>query len=383
MTSQSRRSRESETTGRIGPGLTLKRDRESLANTPRAGEARRSADSYASDMQARVEVAGPWFEDLKHGMVFDDTPPITITSGLAALYASLTGDRMRLPLDASLTKIVTGSESPPAHPGLVWNIAIGASTGATQRVRANLFYRSMIFLRPVYVGDTLTTTAEVVALKQNTPKPGKPATGLAVLRIRCRNDRDEPVLDFWRCPMIPLRDPAARTGHADSFDDIPDDISAAQLGAAVPAWDLTAFRDRAPAPRAADLVAGTTYAVAAREPVTGAAELVRATLNAAIVHLDAGAGPDGKRLVYGGHTISIAASQITRALPGIVTIVAWRGCDHTGPVFENDLLRTDVTVERIDPVPGGGLVDLRAATYAVRDGEEVPVLDWRLVALVA
>lgn len=335
-------------------------------------------------MQAsRVQVAGPWFEDLKHGMVFDDTPPITITPGLAALYASLTGDRMRLPLDASLAKIVTGSDVPPAHPGLVWNIAIGASTGATQRVRANLFYRSMIFLRPVYVGDTLTTTAEVVALKQNTPKPDKPATGLAVLRIRCRNDRGEPVLDFWRCPMIPLRDPDARTGHADSFDDIPDDISAAQLGAAVPAWDLAAFRDRVSAPRAADLVAGTTYAIAAREPVTGAAELVRATLNAAIVHLDSGAGPDGKRLVYGGHTISIAASQITRAIPGIVTIVAWRGCDHTGPVFENDLLRTDVTVERIDAVPGGGLVDLRAITYAARDTGEVPVLDWRLVALVA
>lgn len=332
----------------------------------------------------RIDVAGPWFEDLKHGMVFDDVPPVTITPGLTALYASLTGDRMRLPLDATLTKAVTGSGEPLAHPGLVWNIAIGASTGATQRVRANLFYRSMIFLRPVFVGQTLTTRTEVVALKQNTPKPGKPATGLAVLRIRCENERREPVLDFWRCPMIPLRDSGARTGHADSFDEIPERIPAALLGAAAPAWDLAAFRDRVAAPRAADLVAGTTYAVAARDPVTGAPELVRATMNAAVAHLDPSESAYGKRLVYGGHTISIAAAHVSRAVPGIVTIVAWRGCDHTGPVFEDDLLRSDVTVTGVQTLGhGGALADLHVETFALRDGVEEKVLDWRLVALAA
>lgn len=332
----------------------------------------------------RIDVAGPWFEDLKAGQILDDAPAITITPGLASLYASLTGDRMRLPLDAPLSAAVTGNDDAPlAHPGLVWNIAIGASTGLTQRVRANLFYRNMVMLRPVFVGETLRTRSHVVALRENSRKPGKPATGLAVLRMQCDNDRGEPVLDFWRCPMLPLRDPGSMTGHADSFDDIPAEISPAQIEAAVPSWDLRAFRDRVPAGRAEDLEPGTTYAIAAREPVTGATQLVRATLNGAVAHLDAGASAYGTRLVYGGHTISIAFAQITRALPGIVTVIAWRGCDHTGPVFEDDLLRTDVTVESVQRRPGGGgLAGLRAITYAVRD-EEQPVLDWRLVALVA
>ncbi|HVL89137.1 MAG TPA: MaoC family dehydratase [Actinomycetota bacterium] len=331
----------------------------------------------------RIEVAGPGFEDLKVGQILDDAPAITITAGMAALYASLTGDRMRLPLDAALTKAVTGSDDPLAHPGLVWNIAIGASTGLTQRVRANLFYRNMVSLRPVFVGETLRTRTEVVALKENARRPGKPATGLAVLRMRCENQRGEPVLDFWRCPMLPFRDTEARTGYADSFDDIPAEIASEAIHAAIPQWDLDAFRAAVPAERAGDLVAGTTYAVAAREPVTGAPGLVRLTLNAAVAHLDPDASAYGRRLVYGGHTISIACSQIVRAVPGIVTVLAWRSCDHTGPVFEDDLLRTDVTVESVEPLPaGGGLADLRAITYATRD-DEAPVLDWRLVALVA
>lgn len=331
----------------------------------------------------RVEVAGPWFEDLKVGQILEDAPAITITPGLTTLYASLTGDRMRLPLDATLSKAVTRRDEPLAHPGLVWNIAIGASTGLTQRVRANLFYRNMVLLRPVFVGETLRTRTEIVALKENSRKPGRPATGLAVLRMRCDNDRGEPVLDFWRCPMLPLRDPETRTGHADSFDDISAEIAPEALRSAAPAWNLDAFRAMVPGEHAGELIAGTTYAVVAREPVTGATELVRATLNAAVAHLDRDASAYGRRLVYGGHTISIACAQIVRAIPGIVTILAWRSCDHTGPVFENDLLRTDVTVDSVEALAGGGgLADLHAITYAARDDEE-PVLDWRLVALVA
>lgn len=332
----------------------------------------------------RVEIGGPWFEDLKVGQAFDDAPAVTITPGLAALYAALTGDRMRLPLDATLSRAVTGRDVPLAHPGLVCNLAIGASTVVTQRVRANLFYRRMIVLRPVFIGQTLRTSTEVVALKQNQAKPGKPATGLAVLRIRCENEQGEPVLDFFRCPMLPLRDPGSNTGHASSFDDIPEEISASQIGAAVPNWDLGAFRERVLAERARELVPGTTYAVEGRDPVTGATELVRATLNLATAHYDPAASAYDRRLVYGGHTISIAGAQICRALPGIVTILAWRRCDHTGPVFEEDLLRTEVTIDAVEPLASAGaIVDLHATTWAQREDREENVLDWRLVALTA
>ena len=83
------------------------------------------------------------------------------------------------------------------------------------------------------------------------------------------------------------------------------------------------------------------FALEAGETVTGAPELARLTLNVATAHTDATGSSHGRRLVYGGHTISIAAAHATRAIPALATIVAWQGCDHLGPVFEGDVLRTE------------------------------------------
>ncbi len=250
----------------------------------------------------------------------------------------------------------------------------------------NLFYRGLVLLTPVYVGDTLRTRTEVVALKQNRPRPDGSAAGLVVLRIRTENQRGEPVLDFWRCPMIPLRDPQVATGHADSFDAIPDQLDLAEVFDAVPAgWNFDAMRAAVSGERFADLEAGTVYEVEGRDTITAAPELARLTLNVAKAHTDAGGSHHGRRLVYGGHTISVAAAHLSRALPGVATIVAWRGCDHLGPVFEGDVLATTVEVEGLHEVDGvdAGLADLRMAVSADR-GEDAPtpVLDWRAIAVI-
>ncbi len=320
----------------------------------------------------RVRVGGPWFEDFAHGQVFADAPGLTLTAGHAAAHQALSGDRLRLALDHDLSTRVTGRAEPFAHPTLVCHVAIGQTTSASQRVRGNLFYRGLRFLRPVHLGGTLHTDTGVGALRQNRPRPDRPATGMVALRVTVQNQRGDRVLDFWRCPMIPLRDPAADTGHTDSFDDIPADIDLS--GTTGWDWRLDAFR-------APDLESGTVYDVEGRDTVTGAPELARATLNLAATHTDPGASAYGRRLVYGGHTVSIAGAHATRALPDLVTIVAWRSCDHTGPVFEGDVLRTEVEVEAVHRHDGHRLVDLRAVVHACRDIDE-PVLDWRFVALV-
>ena len=71
-----------------------------------------------------------------------------------------------------------------AHPNLVCDVAIGQSTGPTQRVRGNLFYRGLVLERPVFLGETLRTRTEVVALKQNRRRDGRLGGGLVALRIR-------------------------------------------------------------------------------------------------------------------------------------------------------------------------------------------------------
>ncbi|MEI7894682.1 MAG: MaoC family dehydratase [Myxococcales bacterium] len=346
-------------------------------------------------MTRRIEISGPYFEDLHLGQRFDDAPSVTLTSGHAALHEAFFADRLRLPLDATLSEAVTGRAAQLANPSLVCNVAIGQTTTPSQRVRGNLFYRGLVLQRPVFLGDTLRTTTTVVGLAQNKPKPGRPSTGMVALEMLVKNQDGDTVLHFWRCPMLPCRDPAYSSSHADTFEAIPATLAMETLTEAVPkGWHLDLFRSRVPGEHFAEIEEGTTYVVEGRDTVTSAPELVRLTLNQAMTHTDATTSAYKKRLVYGGHTISMGASQISRALPNLVTILAWRSCDHTGPVFEGDLLRTEVTVTGKEALAltGGlaaGLVELHAKVFAERGdqapevGKDISVLDWRLVGLMA
>ena len=337
-----------------------------------------------------VTIAGPWFEEFTRGDCFTDAPAVTLTDGYCALSQAICGDRLRLPLDAALAQRVTGSAAPVVNPTLLCNLAIGQSTHASQRVMGNLFYRGLILKRPVFVGETISTTTKVVALRQNRARPGRAASGMVVLEMTVTNQEGGEVMRFWRCPMIPCRDPQALTGLEDSLDPFPEDLAREDLVAAVPDWDLDLFAAALTGDHFAALEPGRQFAVESRDTVTSAPELARLTLNLAMTHRDEAQSVYGRRLVYGGHTIAIAAAQLSRALPNMVTILGWRRCDHVAPVFELDILRSVVTLGEKYPLAGrGGLVDVGVEVFATRGREapeqeaEVKVLDWQLVALFA
>jgi acyl dehydratase len=325
---------------------------------------------------------GPFFEDLEVGMVDAAAPAVTLTDGLAAVHQAIVGDRLRLALDVPLARRVLGGRAPLAHPALVWDIAIGQSTLITQRVIANLFYRGLVLRRSPVIGDTLQTTTEVAALRQAAPRQGRAARGLAVLRIRTVDQEEQPVLDFWRCAMLPLRDPEGRTGRESNFASIPEQLDRAMLLSATAGWRLDQLPPVA-AERASDLRPGARWTIERGDVVCAAPELARLISNVAALHHDRYTQETGERLVYGGHTIGLAAAQATRLLPNIVTIVGWHACDHLAPVREGDTLRSALELERIESLPAGGaLVDLRSCVRAHRDAEVIDVLDWRFIALM-
>jgi acyl dehydratase len=333
-------------------------------------------------MTEPLSIAGPWFEDFHVGLEFD-APAMTLTDGHAALYGALFGDRLRLPLDHATSALVTGHARPLAHPLLAINLAIGQSTWASQRVKANLFYRGLELQRAPHIGDTLSTRTRVVGLRQNKTQPGRAATGVVALEMTTTNQHGETVLHFWRCPMIPCRDPTASTGHADDVDAIGAAATPARLAQRLPDWDLAAT-DRWLGRRARDLVAGQQFDIEARDTVTSAPELVRSSLNMAMAHTDARLSYLGDRLVYGGHVIFMAFAQLTRALPNLLTVLAWDSCDHMAPVVEGDRLRTRVTVREVLPQARGALLGLTVAAHAARGAAEreveTQVLDWKLWA---
>lgn len=302
---------------------------------------------------------------------------MTLTPGTAAVHQSILGDPMRLPLDATLSREVTGATAALAHPAMVSDVAIGQSTLATQRVKANLFYRGLNYFRYPIIGDTLYTKTEVVGLKQNSAKTGRAPTGLAALRMTTIDQADRLVLDFYRCAMLPLSPGASDTGHADDLSTIGSGVSAGPDPTVD--WDAEAFRKRVPGPHFDADVAGTVL-TSTGDVVSSAPELARLSLNIAAAHHDSRAG--GRRLVYGGHTIGLALAQATRLLPNLVTVLGWTSCDHSGPVHEDDTLFSELHVESVRALPDGrgGVLSLRSVVYAVGDPDR-KVLDWSFSAL--
>lgn len=299
-----------------------------------------------------------FYDELRRGQTFEDIPALTLTDGMAAAHRAILGHRLPLALDQTLAARIAGSDRPLAHPSLVCDVAIGQSTVVTERVIANLFYRGLRLRRAVAIGDTLTTRVEVMGLRDSASRPA----GLAALRVETRDQDGRPALDFVRCALLPLSPGAAKPGHADDLDAI-----AVDGGDWAPDWDLSAH-PCAGQPLEPEL------APAFGDTVTSAPELARLTLNIAGAHHDPQAGIDGQRLVYGGHTIGLAAAQLNRVLPGLAYIVGWRSCTHVAPVFEGDVLRSAVRV-----ISAGRLAELAVETRS----DTGPVLAWRLVALVA
>lgn len=327
-------------------------------------------------------VGGPYFDELSVGQVFDTAPTMTFTDGMASVHHAILGSRLRLPLDGRLTRLVAGAGETMVSPALVCDVAIGQSTLATHHVKANLFYRGLRFLSLPRIGDSITTVTTIAGLRENSAKPGRRATGLALLHMRSTDQDGCTVLDFYRCAMVPLSDHPDQQRHRHDDDLVVGSRSDLEATPSVAeSFDLSAFRTSVGGTHFTQDLAGAVFACSA-DVVSSAPELARLSLNIAAVHHDERLGSTG-RLVYGGHTIGLALAQATRALPNIVTVLGWRSCDHLAPVRENETLTSTLTVEQALPLDEGGVLHLRSLVRSVGPGDPTDVLDWKFSVLMA
>jgi acyl dehydratase len=321
------------------------------------------------------EIDGPFFEDLHVGDLFDQSPSMTLTAGLAAAHQSIVGNRLSVTVDHRLSESVIGPGPALVSPALAWDISIGQSTLATHAVVANLYYRNLAFHRAPRLGDTLTSTTTVVGLRRNRPRPGRRPTGLALLNIHTVDQEGRTVLDYQRCAMVAARG----SGSAEESEVWPLDTPQSDPSTShFDDWDLAAVRKRY---GRSSVEAGDEFHVAGGDVVSSAPELVRLTQNIAKVHHDATVG--GGRLVYGGHSVGLALHHLVRALPALITVTSWKSCDHTGPVHEGDTLLSRVLVEEVKDAGDRTYATVRVLVRAVNDaGNEIDVLDWVLTALL-
>jgi 2-methylfumaryl-CoA hydratase len=328
---------------------------------------------------------GRYFDDFALGQRLLHAIPRTVHGGDIALYMALTGERPPLASSTELARSL-GFVREVVPDLLVFHIVFGKTVpDISHNATANLGYADVRFVRPVYPGDTLVAESEVIGLRE----VSSGEAGVVYVRSRGTNQKGQEVLSFVRWVMVPKRD---RAGAA---------APAGEPANTVPQMPAVVTADRLPVPDAMNLqrfpdlawaFGGTArwddYEVGERLDHPDAmtieeADHVQATRlyhNSAQVHFDARSMADsrfGRRVVYGGHVISVAMALAHNGLQTVLKIAAWNGGAHVAPTFAGDTLRafTEV-VERAEVSGRGDVGALRLRLSAVKNASaaELPAI---------
>jgi 2-methylfumaryl-CoA hydratase len=281
---------------------------------------------------------GNYFEDFRLGQVIIHATPRTVTAGDVALYTALYGSRFAVQSSDHFARAI-GYPNAPADDLLVFNIVFGKTVpDISLNAVANLGYATCRFLAPVYPGDTLSAKSEIIGLSENSNRK----TGVVYVRSTGFNAAGAAVLEYIRWVMVRKRDEAAPPPGR-SVPSLPERVAAEDIGAACPplksgAYDLALagsvqkFGDYVPGERI-DHVDGMTVEEAEHQLAT------RLYQNTARVHFNQFAqekGRFGRRLIYGGHVISLARALSFNGLANAFHIAAINGGRHVAPLFAGD-----------------------------------------------
>ncbi|WP_234853680.1 MaoC family dehydratase [Paracoccus everestensis] len=319
---------------------------------------------------------GRFFEDYRLGQVIRHAVPRTVAEGERALYHALYPARHALYSSDEFASNC-GLESSPLDDLLAFHIVFGKTVpDVSLNAVANLGYAQGRWLAPVWPGDTLRSESQVIGLKQNS----NGTSGVVWVRTRGLNQMDEPVLEYVRWVMVRKRDAAAPAPETVT-PNLPPVVAPEDL--VIPeGLDFTGYDfELAGEPHRwgdydigekIDHVDGVTIEEAEHMLAT------RLWQNTAKVHFDATNRKDGKRLVYGGHVISMARALSFNGLANAQMIVALNGGAHANPCFAGDTLRawSEVLDKAETDALGVGAIRLRlvatkgdSGAFALKDGD--------------
>ncbi len=315
---------------------------------------------------------GNYFEDFTLGQVIEHATPRTVTEGDRALYGAIYPTRFAVwssaEFAASVGLTARGGSGHPLEELIGFHVAFGKTVpDVSLNAVANLGYAECRFHVPVVPGDTLRTRSEVIGLKQNS----NGRTGVVWVRSSATNQRGEVTIDWARWVMVHKRDADAPA---------PETVVPA-LAAAVAAEDLvvpagldfTSYDVAAAGSphRLGDYAVGERIDHVDGVSLTDAEHMMATRLwqNTAKVHFNTEARPDGRRLVYGGHVISLARALSFNGLANAQLIAAINAGAHVAPAFAGDTVHAWSEVLDAVPVaaPGVGALRLRLVATKGRD----------------
>ncbi len=313
---------------------------------------------------------GNFFEDFRVGQVLRHATPRTVTEGDVALYQAIYGNRFAVQSATTFAEKL-GYPRSPVDDLVTFHVVFGKTVpDVSLNAVANLGYAGCRFLAPVYPGDTLSTVSEVIGLKENS----NGQTGVVYVRSVGTNQDGTEVLDYVRWVMVRKRDVATPAPEA-VVPHLPAALEPDMLGDAVPLLDVEGWDDDlAGSPHwfddykvgeKIDHVDGMTIEEAEHQMAT------RLWQNTAKVHFnqhEQGQGRFGRRLVYGGHVISIARSLTFNGLGSAFHIAAINGGAHVNPSFAGDTIYAWSEILDAGEIPGREDVGaLRVRTIATKN----------------
>jgi 2-methylfumaryl-CoA hydratase len=312
---------------------------------------------------------GRYFDDFKVGERIVHATPRTLTEGDVALYGALYGGRFAVQSSTPFAHAL-GLPRAPADDMLAFHLVFGKTVpDISLNAIANLGYAGGRFGALLYPGDTVSATSTVLGVRQN--KDAK--TGVVYVRSTGVNQRGEMVLDYNRWVMVRKRDPAVPAPEA-VVPELPESVAAQDLlvppQLAVREYDTALagsewfWDDYEPGERIDHVDAMT---------IEEAEHMMAARLyqNTARVHFNLHVEKDGRfgrRIVYGGHIISIARALSFNGLANAFKLLAINGGRHVAPCFAGDTVYAWSQVLEKLPLPGRrDLGALRLRTVATKD----------------
>ena len=310
---------------------------------------------------------GNFFEDFELGQTIDHATPRTITEGDRALYGSLYPTRFSLPSSAPFAA-QCGLVGAPVEELIGFHIAFGKTVpDISLNAVANLGYAECRFHRPLTPGDTLRTSSEVIGLKENSN--GK--SGVVYVRSTAVDQHGAVAIDWARWVMVHKRDHSA-PAPATMVPDLAAAVAASDLivpdGLDFTGYDFAAAGEPH---RFDDYEVGEKIDHVDGVTLTDAEHMMATRLwqNTAKVHFNTEARPDGSRLIYGGHVISMARALSFNGLANAQLVAAINAGAHTAPAFAGDTVYawSEVLDKADTAAPGVGALRLRLVATKGRD----------------
>ena len=148
------------------------------------------------------ESYGRYFEDFEVGHVYEHRPGRTITETDNIQFSLLTMNRHPLHCDAAFAQ-KSEFGRPVVNSGLTVAIVLGMSVAdISQKAIANLGWKEINLLAPVFPGDTIYAESEVLEKRESRSRPNQ---GIVTVRTTGRKADGTVFMTFVRSALIPRR----------------------------------------------------------------------------------------------------------------------------------------------------------------------------------